>query len=230
MRKGGKFIVLEGTDGSGKTEQFKLLVKRLKREGILAKTFDFPQYSKESSFFVKQYLNGAYGGWKDVGPYKASIFYAMDRFDISPEIKRWLSEGRFIISNRYVASNMGHQGGKIVNKKRRLEYFKWLYQIEYKILEIPIPSKTIILHVPPRVSIELVRKKGPREYEGGIKKDIHDQDLKHLRQAEKSYLDMAKTFPRDFHLIECAPKGKLLPILQIHKMIWNYVYENFVRR
>lgn len=217
------FIVIEGVDGSGKTEQFKLLVKRLKKNGIKVETTDFPQYEKESSFFIREYLDGKYGGWKEVGPYRASVFYAMDRFDIGPQIKQWLAKGKWVVSNRYVASNMGHQGGKILNRNKRLKYFKWLDEIEYKILGIPKPTKTIILHVPSKISMQLIKRRGVHEYEHGIKRDIHQQDLRHLKQAEAAYLDMAKTFKNDFHLIECAPEGKLLTIPEIHEKIWSYI-------
>ena len=105
----GRFIVLEGTDGSGKTTQFKALVARLKKEGIAVKTVDFPQYGKESSYFVRQYLNGKYGGLKEVGPYRASLFYALDRFDLSSETRQALASGKIIVTDRYVDANAGHQ-------------------------------------------------------------------------------------------------------------------------
>src|SRR2546423_12717689 len=130
MRQKGKFIVLEGTDGSGKTTQFKKLIDRLEKEHEVT-TFDFPQYAKPSSYFVKEYLNGRYGTLAEVGPYRASIFYALDRFDVGREISKWLKEDKIIVSNRYVSSNMGHQGAKIKDIKERKEYFKWIDQFEF---------------------------------------------------------------------------------------------------
>src|SRR5688572_8863017 len=106
--KRGKFIVIEGTDGSGKKTQFELLVKRLKKAGHKVATFDFPQYGTPSAYFVEQYLNGHYGSIKETGPYRASLFYALDRFDAAPHIQAALAEGTMVICNRYVASNMGH--------------------------------------------------------------------------------------------------------------------------
>ncbi len=217
------FLVIEGTDGSGKTVQFNLLVERLKKNKIPVATADFPQYERHSSFFVKEYLNGKYGTWKEVGPYKTSLFYAMDRFDAGSRIKKAVEDGKMIVSNRYVASNMGHQGAKIERDSERMKYFGWLYNLEYEIIGIPKPNKTIILHVPAKISQQLVDKKGKREYLGGVKRDIHERDIKHLLRAEKTYIGMAKMFPNDFILIECVPEGKLLSINEIHDKIWDVV-------
>ena len=114
--KKGKFIVIDGTDGSGKATQTKLLVKKLRKEKYKVKLADFPQYNKKSAGLVEEYLSGKYGTEKNVGPYVASIFYACDRYDASFKIRKWLKEGNIVISNRYVTANMGHQGGCRVPK------------------------------------------------------------------------------------------------------------------
>jgi dTMP kinase len=220
-KRRGAFIVLEGTDGSGKTTQFKRLVSRLKRAGYKVATFDFPQYAKPSSYFVKEYLNGRYGGWREVGPYQASIFYALDRFDVGQKIRKQLREGKIIVSNRYVASNMGHQGAKIGNPRERKKFFRWLYKFEYELLGIPRPEVTIVFHVPAAIAQRLVDKKGAREYIGGVKRDVHEADIKHLRRAEATYLDIVRTFPRDFKLVECVARGRLLSPEAIGEKVWQ---------
>jgi dTMP kinase len=222
-KKRGAFIVIEGTDGSGKTEQFKRLIARLKREKKKVATVDFPQYDKPSSYFVREYLNGKYGGWREVGPYRASLFYALDRFDVRPIMRKQLAAGRVLVSNRYIPSSMGHQGAKIPDTRERLKYFRWLYNLEYNILGIPRPTVTIVLHIPAKIAQQLIDGKGSREYVGGVKRDIHEADLKHLALAEKTYRMMVKTFPRDFKLIECFEKGRLLPIDEIHERVWKIV-------
>ena len=223
MRKKGKFFVLEGTDGSGKTVQFHELIAHLKRAGKQIATFDFPQYDKQSSYFVREYLNGQYGTWKEVGPYKASLFYALDRFDVGPRVREWQSKGRTVVANRYVASNMGHQGSKIASLKARKQFFAWLHELEYGMLEIPRPDLTIFLHVPAAIAQKLVDKKGKREYVHGAKRDIHEADLVHLAQAERTYLEMVRMFPREFRLVECVEKGKLLSVGEIHARVWEIV-------
>jgi|GEM_PF-270569 len=220
--KEGKFIVIEGTDGSGKSEQFLLLKKRLEEYNFTVATFDFPQYQKESSFFVRQYLNGAYGGWKDVGPFKASLFYAMDRFDISPKIREAINRGEVVISNRYVGSNLGHQGSKL-SRSERTDFFEWDYNLEFQILNIPKPDLNIVLHVPADVAQALVNKKGERGYLKGKKRDIHEDDINHLKAAEETYLQIVNTWPKEYKLIECVENGKLLSIPEIHEKIWEIV-------
>src|SRR5580700_9400291 len=108
----GKFIVIEGTDGSGKGEQTIRLVKRLKDSGQAVTPFDFPRYMEASAWFVSQYLNGSFGTIEEVGPRTASLFYALDRYAASPDIRAALARGETVVSNRYVGSNLGHQGSK----------------------------------------------------------------------------------------------------------------------
>ncbi|MBI4778894.1 deoxynucleoside kinase, partial [Candidatus Falkowbacteria bacterium] len=143
----GKFIVIDGTDGSGKATQTQLLAQRLERVGLNVAIADFPQYNTKSAGPVEEYLSGKYGSPEEVGPYQASIFYACDRYDASFKIKTWLAEGKIVISNRYVTANMGHQGGKISNLLEKKHFFDWLYQLEYEIFNIPRPDLNIILHV-----------------------------------------------------------------------------------
>ncbi len=221
--KKGKFIAIEGIDGSGKGEQFKLLLRRLKREGFRVATFDFPQYGKPSAFFVEQYLNGRYGGWREVGPYKASVFYALDRFDVGPKIKKWIDEGRVVISNRYVPSNMGHQGAKIDDAQKRKDYLRWVRDFEYGVMGIPKPNTSLILHVPAETAYTLISRKRSRGYLKGKRRDIHEKDRSHLRRAEETYLEMAKLFPRDFRVVRCAPNKKLLTIEEVHEKVWKEV-------
>ncbi len=218
----GLFIMIEGTDGSGKGLQTDLLLEKIKSEGHEVEQISFPQYGEPSAFLVEQYLNGKYGSAEEVGPYKASILYATDRFAAAPKIKQWLEEGKIVIANRYVASNMGHQGGKIKNTEERQKYFDWNYNLEYKILEIPKPNVNLILHVTPEISQQLVDKKEEREYLKGKKRDIHEDDLNHLADAEQAYVEIAKTYP-EFKLIECVKNDQILPPEEIHGIIWEEI-------
>jgi len=218
----GKFIVLEGTDGSGKTVQFEQLLLNLPSDTKFS-IADFPQYDKPSSYFVRRYLNGEYGSWKEVGAKKASLFFALDRFDVGAQIRKWLDDGRLVISNRYVASSMGHQGAKLATREERIKFFRWLHELEYEILEIPRPDLNILLHMPAVIAYDLVAQKGEREYLEGAKRDIHEADLNHLEAAERAYLEMAELFPQDFVRIDCVESGKLLSIEEIHKRVWNIV-------
>src|SRR5574341_247431 len=217
----GVFIVIEGTDGTGKATQTLKLVEFLKKEGKAVETFDFPQYGQPSCHFVESYLNGKYG--TEVNPYTASLFFALDRHEASFKIKKALSEGKIVVSNRYVASNMGHQGGNIEDSGKRQEYFKWNEDIEYNILGIPKPNLNIILHVPAEIAQKNVDQKGSRAYVGGQKRDLLEKDLGHLQRAEQVYLEMAKLFPQNFTLISCMDGNRLMNIEEIHTKIVGVV-------
>jgi len=217
----GVFIVIEGTDGTGKATQTAKLVEYLKSKGKPVAVFDFPQYGQPSCYFVEKYLNGGYG--KDVNPRAASLFYALDRFEASTKIKQALEEGKIVVSNRYVASNMGHQGGNIEDQKKRQEYFKWNDEIEYGILGIPRPDLNIILWVPAETAQKLVDQKAKREYLKGGKRDLLEKDLAHLKRAEQVYLEITKLFPEHFTLISCMDGDRLMTVEEIHAKIVSIV-------
>lgn len=215
--KKGRFIVFEGIDGAGKTTQTKLLLNYLKKMKRKAVFIHFPQYQTKSGGLIENYLQGQYG---KIGSYQASIFYAADRFDGGFQIKQWLKEGYIVIADRYVASNIGHQGGKIKAKKEREKFFYWLYDFEYKLFKIPKPTISFLLMMPPRIAqklkITIAKKKGE-------KLDIHEKNLLHLKNAERAYLHATKVFPRDFRIIETMKNKKLRSPSNIHQEILGQI-------
>jgi dTMP kinase len=214
--KKGIFIVIDGTDGSGKTTQLNLLVKKLREQGYNIEVADFPQYNNKSSGLVEEYLSGKYGSAEDVSPYTASVFYAVDRYDASFKLRNWLDQGKIIISNRYVSASMGHQGGKIKNPEKRKKYLDWLQNFEYNIMGIPKPDLTLILHVKSEISQKLSLERNREDWKDKTK-DIHEENLQHLKDAETAYLEIAK-LPK-FKLVECCKDNTILPIEEIHKII-----------
>jgi len=220
-RKNGKLIVLEGIDGSGKGTQTHLLTERLAREGVETAAISFPQYGKKSAGLIEEYLNGKYG---DTGPYAASLFYAVDRFDASIELRKLLAEGRIVILDRYVDSNAGHQGAKISDVAARERFLEWLYDIEYKILGVPEPDIVLILTIDPKTAQSNVGKKETRAYlEAGKTHDLLEADTAHLKKAQDSYLWLAKKHPENHILIECMDAEIFMPPDKIHEKIWNAI-------
>lgn len=215
----GSFFVIEGSDGSGKGTQYELLVKRLVSEGYSVATFDFPQYDEESSYFVKEYLNGNYGNADEVGPYTGSLFYALDRYQASKKIRLALADGNVVIANRFTGSNMAHQGTKFLNAEERRGYFIWLDNLEYEMLGIPRPNKSIVLRVPAEIAQEMIDKKGKRNYTDN-QRDIHEADLSHLKKAVEVYDDLCQLFPKDFQQIDCLRNNEIMSIDSIADILW----------
>ncbi len=224
--KSPKFIVIEGPDGSGKATQTKLLLNFLKDRKEKVKKIDFPQYGKKAAGLVEEYLNGKYGNPKEVGPYRASIFYACDRYDASFKLEKWIDSGFIVIADRYISSNVAHQGGKIREKRERKKYLKWLFDLEYNIFKIPKPDVTVILKTSTELSYKLSSKIEDKEkmakkhlYLGKKKRDIHEKDKNHLADSLAIYLEMAKEYPKEFKVIECIEKGRLLSPEEIHEKV-----------
>ena len=215
----GKFIVIDGTDGSGKTTQLALLKDRLEAAGYGVALADFPQYNTKSAGLVEEYLSGKYGGAAEIDAYKASIFYAVDRFDASAKIRKWLKEGKIVLANRYTSANMGHQGCKIANPLERRVFFNWLMDLEYKIFEIPRPDLTIILHLDPEIAQKRAKERG-REDWNGKKTDIHEDNIEHLKNAAHIYEEIANSFP-DHELISCVKNGYPLNPEEAGLLVWN---------
>ena len=215
----GTFIVIDGTDGSGKTVQTNKLIERLQAEGRRVTKFDFPQYGKLSARLVEQYLAGEFGGANDVGPKVASAFYALDRFDAAPEIRKAIEDGGIAISNRYASSNKGHQLGKIEDPEEQRKFLDWLNELEYGKNGIPKPDLTIFLHAPAEIGFELAKKRDAAS-DGTEKKDIHQADITHLKNAERAFLRAVEIDTgENWKVVECAKDGALLPIDEIHEKI-----------
>lgn len=214
----GVFIVLEGTDGSGKGTQFQRLTQQLVADGHEVALFDFPQYGQPSSYFAAKYLNGEFGTAEEVGPYTGSLFYALDRYDAAKAIGQALADGKVVLANRFTGSNMAHQGTKFNDADERRGYFIWLDNLEFEMLRIPRPDLNIVLRVPAETAQKLVDQKASREYTDK-KRDMHEADLQHLRKAVEVYDDLCQLFPKDFSRIDCVRDGELMSIEAISKLV-----------
>lgn len=224
MAERGKFIVIEGTDGSGKKTQVGMLAGYLQSRGSVVYTVDFPQY--DTSFFgavVGRLMAGDFGGIKDIHPVLASIPYACDRLEKSEDIRRALASGSIVVANRYTASNKAHQAAKLPAKQRR-EFIQFLDRMEYDVLGVPREDTVLLLSVVAMVGRRLVDKKPPRAYlRGAAKRDIHEADLGHQREAAKVYKWMAKQYSH-WTVIECCNRdGGLQNPEEIHKKIVEVV-------
>jgi len=201
----GKLIVIDGTDGSGKATQVELLKQRLQEEGYLVEKIDFPQYGQKSAGPVEDYLNGLYGSPDEVGPYRASIFYATDRYAASFKMNKWLNEGKLVICDRYVSANMGHQAGKISDLKERDKYLDWLFDLEFNIFKIPKPDINIFLYLDSEIARRLAQDNSTKKFTNDVKgKDIHEKDPEHMKKASESFKYVADKYK--WITIDCSNK------------------------
>ena len=216
----GKIIVVEGTDCSGKETQTSLLVQRLRKEGRKIERLSFPDYETPTGRIV----GGPYLGKKHIGegffpegaanvdPKVAALYYAADRRYNRDKILKLLEDGVDVVLDRYVESNMGHQGGKLFDKEDRLKLYEDLENLEYGFLELPRPDLTLFLYVPYKKVIEL--NGGRRE-----PADQHESNPIHIRNAEKAYLELAEL--HGYKKISCVDKkGKLRDIEEIQEEIY----------
>lgn len=216
----GKLIVIEGTDCSGKETQSNLLVDALRNNGIRIQKFSFPNYQSPTGKMVggpylgKESISKSYfeEGPSKVDPKVASLYYAADRKYNIYKITWLLENGVHVLLDRYVYSNMAHQGGKIVDKEERDAMYQFLDTLEFSLLELPRPDIAIFLHMPLVYALQL---RNLRE-----ELDGNEKDIEHLKNAEKSYIELSKKY--DFKCIECADTD-IKSIEAIHKEVYTYV-------
>ena len=215
----GKLIVIEGTDGSGKSTQFRALIERLQKDGKAFKTLVFPRYSEPSSALIRMYLGGEFGSSPaDVNAYAASSFYAVDRYaSYKQDWGQWYEDGGLIVSDRYTTSNAVHQASKEQGQAQE-EFLKWLYEFEYDKLGLPRPDLTIYLDVPTDFTEKLLRS---REAATNTTADIHEQDTAYLATCRRTGRAAAKYY--GWTVINCVQDGNMRSIEDIHEEIYRYV-------
>ena len=215
----GKLIVIEGTDGSGKSTQFRLLTEAVEQAGYEFRKLVFPQYKEESSALIRMYLGGQFGDKpSDVNAYAASAFYAVDRYASYKKVwGQWYEEGGLVLSDRYTTSNAVHQASK-EPEGGRAEFLRWLYEFEYDKLGLPRPDLTIYLDVPTEYTEQLMRA---REAATGTSADIHEQDLGYLATCRQMGRTAAEYY--GWTVIHCVRDGKMRSIEEIHEEILGRV-------
>lgn len=210
-------VVIEGTDGSGKSTQMSLLCSRLDSGGVDYHVLDFPRYDKPSGVLAKMYLNGEFGSDpRSVNPYVASSFYAVDR--IVSYLQDWrgiYESGKLIISDRYTTSNATHNGSKFPPEERA-SFFKWLFEYEYGYLGLPCPDLTLLLDMPVDCAMSLM---SGRERE----RDIHETDSAYLELCRESALQAAELY--GWKVVSCAENGRVRTKEDINEEIYKIIRE-----
>jgi dTMP kinase len=196
----GKFIAIEGIDGSGKRTQIEMLANALHASGVEYTRVSFPHYDGFFGKMVAQFLNGQFGSLDAVDPHFSALLYAGDRLELKPQIEEALAAGKVVLADRYIGSNLAHQGSRAPRPKRAA-FLKWLKQLEYEIYELPKEDLVVYLRVPARQAQHLVSKKGKRQYTKR-RRDLQEASLAHLVAAAEVYDELA-TQP-NWVRIECS--------------------------
>jgi dTMP kinase len=205
----GKLIVLEGTDGSGKSTQFARLKQRLEGLGVAFRCLKFPQYEEESSALIRMYLGGEFGSHpSDVNGYAASYKKVWGE---------WYEQGGLVLADRYTTSNAIHQASKVPPEERE-DFFRWLYDFEYNKLGLPEPDRVLYLDVPTDATVQLMRE---REASTHTTADIHEQDTAYLRTCRESADQAARVL--GWYRVQCVRDGAMRSIEEIHQEIWQQV-------
>ena len=215
----GKLIVFEGTDGSGKSTQFRLLTERLAQEGVSFRQLRFPQYDEPSSALIRMYLDGEFGkNPADVNAYTASTFYAVDRY--ASYVRVWgeyYRAGGLVLSDRYTTSNAVHQAGKIPAGERA-SFLEWLYDLEYCKMGLPKPDLVLLLDLPIDLTMQLMRQ---READSHTQADIHEQDADYLESCRRMALEAASFY--HWTVIHADRDGAIRPVSEIAAEVYQLV-------
>lgn len=215
----GKLIVFEGTDGSGKATQSKLLCSRLEAEGIPFRKIDFPRYGKPLAAMVQEYLNGNLGKKPgDVNAYAASMFFSMDRYaSYKQDWGDFYEAGGLVVADRYTTSNAVHQASKLLKSERK-EYLDWLFELEYGKLGLPKPDLVIYLDMPTEITEQMMRQ---REQATGTHADIHEQDETYLKNCRANAKEIVKEC--GWSVLNCAKDGNPRTPEDIHAQVYRLV-------
>ena len=216
----GKLIVIDGGANVGKATQADMLMNRLINEGFLVGKIDFPRYSQNAiGHFIRECLDGAEDKFAAIDPKIAAIVYAADRFESKKQIEEWMAEGRIIIFDRYVSSNMLHQGAKVQDGDARDEFFSWVEHLEHDIFGLPRPDMTVYLDIPPEDSQKLL------EYIEDIGVTIvnpEEKDKAHQAKVSKCASYLAGT-QNQWVTVQCVINGNLRPREDIHEEVYAVV-------
>ena len=217
----GKVIVIEGSDGSGKETQTRLLFEYLQAQGQPVRKMTYPNYESDSSALVRMYLGREFGGDAfAVNPYVTSAFYAVDRF--ASYLKEWKEfyesgDDHVVICDRYVTSNMLHQAAKLDTPEEKTAFLDWEYDFEYVKGGLPVPEHVFFLDVPPEVSARLIRERA-NKITHEAKKDIHEANPDFLRRSYENSILLVEKYGWE-RIACCDGEGNLKPIEEIHELI-----------
>lgn len=200
------FIVLEGLDGAGKSTQIRMLRQLFADRGVESEYVHFPRFdSPVYGQLIARFLRGEFGGVQEVDPYLVALIFAGDRADAAPQILQWLAEGKAVVLDRYVYSNVGFQCAKLPAGEERDRLADWIVNLEFGHNALPRPDLSLFLDVPfafTERKLSEVREGDDRDYlQGG--QDIHEASLQLQQDVRSVYLASAAKDP-SLRVVDCS--------------------------
>ena len=200
------FIVLEGLDGAGKSTQIRMLRQLLAERGVESEYVHFPRFDAPVyGELIARFLRGEFGGVQEVDPYLVALIFAGDRADAAPQIRQWLAEGKAVVLDRYVYSNVGFQCAKLPAGEERDRLADWIVNLEFGHNALPRPDLSLFLDVPfafTERKLSEVREGDDRDYlQGG--QDIHEASLQLQQDVRSVYLASAAKDP-SLRVVDCS--------------------------
>jgi len=224
----GKFIVLEGLDGSGKSTQTQLLTEAVRAKEIDVEFIHFPRTDDSSPFYgpmLKRFLKGELGALNEVDPWFVALLFAGDRRNDAARIQSLLDKGTWVIADRYVLSNIAFQGAKIADPTEKKQLAEWILHTEFDVFNLPVPDKTIFVHMPfsfCQQNVQNQRSGDDRTYLDG-KADIHEADASFQNEVYAMYRYMMSDPVFKVSELAVPDTGTVPSPAQIHNMLLSLI-------
>jgi dTMP kinase len=215
-------IVLEGLDGAGKSTQVKRLKEYLTERCGSLEYIHFPRYEAPVyGDLISRFLRGDFGSNEAVHPQLVALLFAEDRHGAAPVMRKALEEGKTVLLDRYVYSNIAYQCAKLQDLQERRKLRDWIFNTEYGDFELPEPDLNLFLDVPigfVEQSLNRQREGQDRNYLSGAQ-DIHEASIAFQKAVRDMYVAETARDPK-FRRIDCSgPGGEMLPPDTIFDMV-----------
>ena len=211
----GMLIVFEGIDGAGKRTQIARLAAALSARGIPNETISFPVYGSFIGRLIERYLAGEFGALEQVDAHFSAMLFANDRLMQKDRMVRTLESGKTLLLDRYVASNLAHQGARVAASGRGA-FLDWLRKLEYTANELPREDLVLYLRIEPAEAQERMQLRRAGSGKGG---DLHESDARHLTDAASQYDELARG--ENWITIDCyePATGQARTAEEIHALV-----------
>ena len=169
----GRFIIFEGNEAAGKDTQSKLLFDFLREKNIPVEMIEYPGHDRPIGRLIRDFLNNKF----DLSPEIQALLYATEMISDRERINSWLSQGKYVIANRYFTSTLVYQSIKGVSMEKLLKFAEFF--------EMPKPDTILLLKISPKISMERKSKQKPEL-------DRHESDKELLEKVSIFYDDLSK--------------------------------------